>query len=244
MTCRPLRVALAAGTVALVLATAPASAQWAVFDGSNFVQNVLNGAHQLQQIAHEVTSLQNEAQMLLNQARNLTSLPYSALSQIQSSIGQTQALLQQAQRIAYDVQTIDQAFTLNYPHSFGGVSGSEMAQQAEQRWQDAVAAFRDALHVQAGVVGNLQSTQNQTGALVSVSQGAAGVLQAAQAGNQLIALQTRQVADLTAIMAAQGRAQALEQARKAEAEAQAKEQLARFLTYGPGYQPQAVVLFH
>ena len=71
MTCRALRVAIATGAVVVVLATAraPAHAQWAVFDGSNFVQNVLNGAHQLQQIANEVTSLQNEAQMLLNQAR-------------------------------------------------------------------------------------------------------------------------------------------------------------------------------
>ena len=43
-------------------------------------------------------------------------------------------------------------------------------------------------------------------------------LQATQAGNQLVGVQTRQPADLTALLAAQGRSQALEQARKAEAE--------------------------
>ena len=40
------------------------------------------------------------------------------------------------------------------------------------------------------------------------------------------------------------RAQALEAARKAEAEGQAQEQLRRFLTNGRGYQPQMVQMFH
>jgi len=46
------------------------------------------------------------------------------------------------------------------------------------------------------------------------------------------------------LLAAQGRAQALEAARKAEAEGQAQEQLRRFLTNGQGYQSQTVQMFH
>jgi hypothetical protein len=46
-------------------------------------------------------------------------------------------------------------------------------------------------------------------ALVGQSQGATGALQATQAGNQLLALQAQQLADLTASVAANGRAQAL-----------------------------------
>jgi P-type conjugative transfer protein TrbJ len=246
MIARRFRAALAIsiGVLAFAATGAPARAALVVYDPSNFSQNVLTAARSLQQIANQITSLQNEAQMLLNQARNLASLPYSALGEIQASIGQTQQLLRQAQRIAYDMQSIDQAFRQSYPQSFGNTSGAQLIQQAEQRWQNSVAAFQDALHIQAGVVGNLTATQAQTGSLITVSQGAVGVLQATQAGNQLIALQTRQLADLTAVVAAQGRAQALEQARRAEAEAQAREQLARFLTYGQGYQPQPVQMFH
>ena len=51
--------------------------------------------------------------------------------------------------------------------------------------------------------------------LIGRSQGATGALQAAQAGNQLLALQGQQLADLTAVVAANGRAQALADARKA-----------------------------
>ena len=44
------------------------------------------------------------------------------------------------------------------------------------------------------------------GTSLGIAQDATGALQAAQAGNQLVALQTRQLADLTALMAAQNRA--------------------------------------
>ena len=41
------------------------------------------------------------------------------------------------------------------------------------------------MHVQAGVVQNLDTTRTQIDALVSSSQSAIGALQAAQSGNQL-----------------------------------------------------------
>ena len=94
------------------------------------------------------------------------------------------------------------------------------------------------MRVQAGVVGNLDRTRVEIDALVSSSQSATGALQAAQSGNQLVALQTNQLADLTAVMASIARAQSLESARTAAGQAQAREQLHRFLDYGPGYQPQ------
>jgi len=69
------------------------------------------------------------------------------------------------------------------------------------------------------------------------------VLQATQAGNQLLAVQAKQIADLTAMLAAQGRAAALEEAGKAAAQQQAHEQFSRFMT-GSGYSPSSVKMFH
>ena len=57
---RPVRRVMFAGLAALALAAllpAPASAQWAVFDATNFSQNVLTAARELQQINNEVLSL-------------------------------------------------------------------------------------------------------------------------------------------------------------------------------------------
>jgi len=242
---RRLCLSAAAGAVALSLAAmSPVSAQWIVFDPNNYAQNVLTAARELQQINNQITSLQNQAQMLINQAKNLASLPYSSLRQIQSSIQRTQQLLAQAQRIAYDVQQIDRAFSTNYAPATSSQSNQALITNAQSRWQNSVAALQDALRVQAGVVGNLDTNRTQTSALVTSSQGAGGALQATQAGNQILALQAQQLADLTATVAAQGRAQSLEAAQRAAAQDQGREQLRRFLTPGQGYQSQDVQMFH
>ena len=242
---RRLRFLAAAGAVALSLAAmAPARAQWIVFDPNNYAQNVLTAARELQQINNQITSLQNQAQMLINQAKNLANLPYSSLQQLQSSIQRTQQLLAQAQRIAYDVQQIDRAFSTNYAPATGSQSNQALIANAQSRWQNSVAALQDALRVQAGVVGNLDTNRIQTSALVTSSQGASGALQATQAGNQILALQAQQLADLTATVAAQGRAQNLEFGPRAAAQDQGREQLRRFLTPGQGYQSSNVQMFH
>lgn len=246
MTVHRFRKMLAVGvaTLALALASVPAHAQMTVFDPSNYSQNVLTAARALQQVNNQIQSLQNQATSLINQARNLASLPYSSLEQLEQAIGQTQQLLAQAQRIAYDVNAIDQAFTRAYPQSYtSSTSSQQLLTDAQTRWQNSLAGFQDAMRVQAGVVQNLDRTRDQISNLVSSSQSAAGALQAAQSGNQLIALQTNQLADLTAVMASIARAQSLESARTVESQAQAKQQLERFLNYGSGYQAQTVQMF-
>ena len=232
--------------VALVIAGSalPASAQMTVFDPSNYSQNLLTAARTLQQVNNQILSLQNEAQMLINQARHLTSLPYSSLQQLQQSIGRTRQLLGQAQNIAYDVQQIDQAFSTTYAPASANLSDYALISNAQARWQNSVAGLQDALRIQATVVGNLDTNRTEMSALVGASQGAAGALEAAQAGNQLLALQAQQLADLTAAVAAQGRAQSLEAAARVAAQDQAREQLRRFLTPSQGYQPSTVRMFH
>ena len=242
-----LRAVLTAGAAALTLGamSVSAHAQWIVFDPTNYVQNALTAARALQQVNNEIQGLENQATMLINQSRNLASLPYSALAQLQQSVSQTQLLLGQAQQIAYSVTAIDQAFTRTYPQAYSSATSSQqLLADAQTRWQNSLAGFQDAMRVQAGVVQNLDSTRAQIGALISSSQSATGALQAAQSGNQLAALQTQQLADLTAVMAANGRAQSLEGARNVESQVQARQQLSNFLNYDPGYQPGAAQMFH
>ena len=221
----------------------PAAAQWVVYDPTNYVQNVLSAARALEQINNQIQSLQNEAQMLINQARNLASLPYSSLQLLQQSVQRTQALLGQAQRIAFDVQQIDRAFQSQYGNISLSTSDQRLVSDARSRWQNTVGGLQDALRVQAGVVGNIDSNRAEMAALVGQSQGATGALQATQAGNQLLALQAQQLADLVAVVAANGRAQALVDAERAAAAEQGREQRRRFLTPGSGYQPGNARMF-
>jgi type IV secretion system protein TrbJ len=236
---------IGAAGIALAFAAAPARGQMLVYDPSNYAQNVLQAARALQQINNQVTSLQNQTQRLLNQVRNLTSLPYSSLQAIEQSISRTQQLLNQAQRIAYDINQIDQAFQRTYPQSYAGsTSSQQLIGDAQTRWQNSLAAHQDALRIQAGVVQSLDTSRIQTNALVSASQSAVGILQASQAGNQLIALQTRQLVDLTALIAAQARAQSLDGARNTANQEQGRVQINQFLNISRGYQPQTVQMFH
>lgn len=232
--------------VALLAAAVPAEAQFGgiVYDPSNYAQNVLTAARALQQINNQIQQIQNQATSLVNEARNLASLPLSTVAQLQAQVQRTQQLLSGAQRIAYDVQAIDQAFTAKYQGASMTASDQSLVGDAKERWQNSVAAFEDALKVQAGVVGNIDGARSTMNSLVTSSQSAAGALQAAQAGNQLLALQSQQLADLTALMAAQGRAQALDAAQRAAAQDQAREQLRRFLTPSTGYQPGTATMFH
>ena len=236
---------LLAAPIALspVLWAPPASAQLIVKDPTNYVQNVLQAARSLEQINNQISSLQNEATMLINQARNLASLPYSSLQQIQQSVQRTQQLLTQAQRIAYDVQNIDQAFQTTYGNASMSASDQQLVAGARERWQNTVGGIQDAMRVQAGVVGNLDTNRTEMSSLIGRSQGATGALQATQAGNQLLALQAQQLADLTAVVAANGRAQALSEAERAASAEQGREQRRRFLTPGTGYQPGNARMF-
>ena len=221
----------------------PAHAQWIVYDPTNYAQNVLTAARTLQQVNQQITSLQNEATMLINQARNLASLPYSSLQQLQQSVQRTQQLLAQAQNIAFDVQKIDQMFSQKYGNVSLSATDTQLVADARSRWQNTVGGLQDAMRVQAGVIGNIDSNRAEMSALIGQSQGATGALQATQAGNQLLALQTQQIADLTAVVAANGRAQALTDAERAAAAEQGREQHRRFLTPGTGYQPGNARMF-
>jgi type IV secretion system protein TrbJ len=244
---RRLRIALAAGTAFVVLMPQAqiVQADLLVYDPTNFSQNVLTAARELQQVNNEIQSLENQATMLINQAKNLVSLPYSAVAQLEASIQRTEQLLTQAQRIAYSVTTIDQAFTQAYPQSYSAsTSSTQLIADAQTRWQNARAAYQDSMNVQAGVVQNLDNARTQINALVSSSQSASGALQAAQSGNQLIGLATQQLADVTAVIAAMARAQSLDGVRKVEDQAQAQQQVTNFLNYGSGYQPGAAQMFH
>lgn len=226
------RLLAAAPLVFAAVATA-AHAQFTVFDPTNYAQNLLTASRSLEQINHQITALQNQAQSLVNEARNLQALPFSALQTLQSQLAQTRALVEQAKGVAMRVADIDAAFDGAYRPAATSTSGQSLVADAKTRWSNSVAAFQDALKVQAGVVGNLDASRTSLDQLVTSSQSASGALQAAQAGNQLLALQAQQLAQLTALVAAQGRADALEAADRAAARADAKARFSKFMGRNP-----------
>ncbi|MGN7929128.1 P-type conjugative transfer protein TrbJ [Sphingopyxis sp. 22461] len=226
---RVLAAALLASAAGPMIA-APASAQAGgiVHDPRNYSQNILTAARTLEQINNQIKQLQNQATSLLNEARNLQSLPTSTLGELQAQIDQTKQLLSEAEGIAYDVADIRKGFEQRYKGTAFSGPTSALVANAEARWKDSVGAFEDAMKVQAGIVSNMGGTRTSISTVVGASQSATGALQAAQAGNQLLAIQSQQIADLAAVMTAQGRAEMLDAARAAAAEAEGRERFRRF----------------
>ncbi|WP_246727820.1 P-type conjugative transfer protein TrbJ [Chelativorans sp. Marseille-P2723] len=242
-------LALALATPLAPVLTTPAHAFFGgfgriVYDPTNHAENLLTAARSLEQINNQIAQLQNEAQMLINQARNLSSLPFSSLQQLQQNIQRTQQLLSQAQSIAFDVQQIDRMFQQDYGKLSISATDAQLIADARSRWENTLGGLQDAMRVQAGVVGNIDSNRSAMSALVDQSQNAVGALQATQAGNQLLALQSQQLSDLIAVISANGRATAMLEADRATAAEQGRIQRERFLTPGSGYQPGNAQMFN
>ncbi|MBX3494375.1 MAG: P-type conjugative transfer protein TrbJ [Parvibaculum sp.] len=241
MTRNALRVALLALYLTAGLATSsirPASAM-TVFDPTNYVQNLLQAVRALEQIDNQIRSLQNEALMLDNMARNLEHLDLSTLEGMVSGLARIGQLMDQARGIAFTIEATQAALERSYPERYGAeVSHDALLADAEQRWRDAMSAYGDTMRLQAGIAHNVENDQAALVSLVAASQGAAGALQAQQAANQLLALSTKQQLQIQSLMAAQYRAEALNAARKAQAEEQARASFDRFMGEGNAYPAQ------
>ena len=230
--------------IAGALAAGSAQAQLAVFDPANFQQNLLTAARTLEQVNQQVRQLQNEAQMLMNDARNLAGLDYSALAQLRAALADSQRLLDEARGLAFDVEAAKREFARLYPERYdASMSRDQLGADALERWNGSLEALRTAIALQAQVVEYVADDETVLSDLVGQSQSAVGALQATQATNQLLALQSRQLLQTQQLQAAQGRATALEQARTVAAEERARELRRRFMTGRTPYTGEPVRLF-
>jgi P-type conjugative transfer protein TrbJ len=225
--------------VGMIMPSTPAAAQFTVFDPSNYSQNLLTAARTLQQINNQIRSLQNEAQMLVNQARNLSRIDFPQLQQITQRLQQIDRLMGQAQGIGFRVDGLDEQFRRLFPAEFDrALTADQQIANARSRLDTAMAAYRQTMGVQAQVVESVAADARTLSELVGHSQGAEGSLQAQQATNQLLALAAKQQFQIQNLMAAQFRAEAMEAARRAQAEADARAATKKFLGSGSAYTPQ------
>lgn len=232
-------VALLLTPIAAVVGPAAPAEAIVVFDPSNYSQNILTAARSLQQINNQIQSLQNQAQGLLNQARNLETIGFPELTAITGALQQIDVLMGQAQGIRFRVSGLEQQFRQLFPTSFNQVLTSDQhVTEANARLSAAMSAYQHTLTVQAQVVENVESDAQALNAIVAKSQSVAGALQAAQATNQLLALTAKQQFQIQSMMAAQYRAQAIDQARRAQAQSDAQAATTKFLGSGSAYTPR------
>lgn len=200
----------------MVIPALPATAQLAVYDPANHVQNIYQAVRALQQINQQVQQLTHEIEMLENMARDLESLPESIADDILRRMRRVDDLMREAEGIGYGVEEIEREYEDIYPEDYGDTPPGHkvLVEEAHTRWKQSRAAYRDSLLVTAEVVSSARADFGSLDRLISNSQSAAGNLQVLQAGNQIEALQTEQLMQIEAMMASHYRAEALERARQ------------------------------
>lgn len=230
--------ALIGAPVLLIMPMAPAQAI-IVFDPSNYAQNLLTAARALSQINNQIQSLQNEATMLANQARNLATVSFPELQQITSDLQQIDRLMSQAQSISFNIGNLDSEFAKLFPGENGqGAPLDQRVASAQARVTSAMTAYKQTMGVQAQVVADVQADATALSKLSARSQAAGGALQVAQTTNQLLALTAKQQFQIQQLMAAQYRAQALDQAARAQSSIDAAAATKTFLGTGTAYTPR------
>lgn len=223
--------------VGVSLSSAPAHAI-PVFDANNYAQNLLTAARTLTQINNQIQSLQNEAAMILNQAKNLTRIDFPQLQQLRQRLQEIDQLIDQAKGIGFQQSTFEAQFKTLFPSNLSQVTRRDQrVALAKQQLDAAMGAFRQTMDVQNRIVSSVRDDAGALGEIVARSQGAEGALAAQQATNQLLALSTKQQFQIQTLMATQFRADAVEQARRGQVEAEAREARARFLGDGRAYTP-------
>ncbi|MBP8670425.1 MAG: P-type conjugative transfer protein TrbJ [Sphingobium sp.] len=223
--------------MAMLVPTKPAHAL-VVFDPSNYSQNILTAARTLAQINNQIRMLQNQAQSLINEAKNLSTISFPEIQAITQTLQQIDQLMGQAQGVQFKIAGIDQQFRQMFPTLFNqALTNNQHVIAARTRLDTQMAAFKQAMGVQAQVVENVTADAANLNAIVARSQSAQGALQVGQATNQLLALTAKQQFQIQQLMAAQYRAQAIEQATRAQAQSDAHASTKKFLGSGSAYTP-------
>lgn len=224
-------VALGAITLAAVpIPQAQAQFGGVVYDPANHAQNILQAVRALQEIQNQIQQLAHEIEMLENMGKDLANLPSSIARDIQNRINQIDQLMRRAEGIGYRVGEVDRDYEIIYPKTYGTPPPqSVLVTEARRRWEQSRSAYKQSLLVTAGVVENARSDHANLDQLITDSQSAIGNLQAQQAGNQIEALQTEQIMQMEAMMAAHYRAEALNRAKELAESERARARLQSFL---------------
>ena len=244
---KKLLVLAAAGSLA-VAAVPPANAIFGVgdivLDPSNLAQNILTAERTLAMINNQVVQLTNEAQMLINQARNLQNLDFNTLNRLRSTLATVDRLFAEARGLAYNLSRVESEFARLYPQEYAAtVTRERLNADRREQWVNSHEALSTTLRVQAQAAANFADDEAVLADLIDRSQSAVGALQAAQATNQLLALQARQLMQAQQLHIAQERAVALEHARTVAAEERARELRRQFMKEATHYTPEGVALF-
>lgn len=207
---------------AFVIATCPipVSAGGQLMGATEFTQ-ILNNAelvglvgqsgvqidNQITQIAHQVEQIQNQLKIYENMLQNTMTLPDQVWGQVENDLKQLRDIVGGGQGMAFSMGNIDDVLKLrfqSYSEFFAATPGGEDFSAVYQNWsdtnRDTITGTLKAASLTAEQFSSEEATMAQ---LRSMSQTAAGQMQALQVGHQIAAQQVAQTQKLRGLISQQ-----------------------------------------
>lgn len=175
-----------------------------VYDPANHAQNILSAVRAAISNVNEAKMLAHQVQSLANDLKNLTKLDYSMVDEFSGDLHQLFGVLGQIDGLMSELDEVDARYSDLYPDYqewHKGISGEDYQEQTRAWIDENRDMMRGALKTGAQILSSLPSSQEQIDKLVVDSQDAIGILQAAQASNQLTAEVGGQLIKLNSMLA-------------------------------------------
>jgi P-type conjugative transfer protein TrbJ len=188
----------------LALAPAPQARAITVFDPTNLAQNLLQATRALEQINNQIRQIEQATAMLRTN-------PLQLSPELSQSIARARQLFSAAQGLAFQVDQLSDDLRSLYPETWEDFDLEDIVGQSDRWMAESRAALERAMAAEARAAQSIERTQGSIERALQSSSGSEGQTGAIQAGNQLLGIQASQLAEIHALLIAQGRA--LETAR-------------------------------
>ena len=208
---------MATAALAAVLVMAPpAQAQWVVLDPANLAQSITQVTHMVEQIRNQVRQVEQAAAMLRQN-------PLQLSPELSQSIAEARQLFDAAQGLAFEANRVGEDIRTLYPETWESFDLDEVLDQSDQWLAQSRASVERAMEAEARAVESIERTQGRIDRALSSSSSAEGQTGAIQASNQLLGIQASQLAEIQALLVAQGRALQTERMERIAREERARE---------------------
>ncbi|MES1199885.1 MAG: hypothetical protein ABUS57_00335 [Pseudomonadota bacterium] len=199
MHARKICAVLSAMLLLSTMAPAPKANAITVFDPTNFAQNVKTAANTLETLHNQIQQIEQAAHML---AQN----PLQLSPELAEQINEARQLFSQAQGIAFDINRLSADVRQLYPDQWANMNLDQVLARSNQWISQDRQSVESAMEAEARAAGALGVSQDQINRALQSSSRAEGQTGATQAGNQLLGVAAAQLAQIQALLIAQGRA--------------------------------------
>jgi type IV secretion system protein TrbJ len=216
MPLRFLQTILAAILAATLLLSPTASAQRIVYDPTNYAQNLLSATRALEQIRNQIAQIEQAAAML-------SANPLQLSPELSQSIQEARALFDSVQGIAFEASQLGEDLRALYPETWEAFDLENVLGQSDQWMRESRQSLERAMAAEARAVESIERARGRIDRALQSSTNAEGQTGAIQASNQLLGIQASQLAEIHALLIAQGRALETERMERLAREERARE---------------------